>query len=703
VAAVLPLQLIPASRAAQVLHSLFPHDSVHVDAQANAVLVVAPQSDVDAMRTVVQGIDIRNPTRPTVQVVQLKVLKPADIIARLHPLYPSASFEKASKASVLVRATSGDMTEITALISSLDTQVATPAPTAVPVNAVAVKETSPRIVARAVAHQFPHLRVSISGSSIVLEGDPDQVTKAQALVASLDAPSFGARVTQIYHLHNVDASSVANLIQRSYPNLTISVDSDLNAISVRTTAGEQARIGDAIAQLDGAAANGVNGTAGSSEAAYGTSNIEVVHLRAAIPGQNDSPSTSAQDIATAVTQALGQMASDLHITVPANSSEIVLAGSPGSIHLAKDLIDKLDVAPPLVVLDTEVFEVDEDDARNLGLELPNAVISTTFSEVSPPPNPLTGLPGQITQLQPVTRTPLQLTAELNLLVSKGNARVLANPRVTTLSGHTATIRSGDTLAILTTTGGGVGTPVTQQLQTFNTGVTLDITPMVSDENDLIVSLHPVVNSLEGTLNGVPEISTRDTQTVVHLRDNQTLVIGGLIQEQISTQVTSIPLLGQIPLVGRLFRNDNTSTTSNELVIVVTPHVLQTGESPPPTPFPPPMSQPLPTAPPLQGLLTPQPNGALPTLPPMRRYSKNQQAAGPVLNTPPPSPTPMPIAQPSAFADANIFEYGQAPQNAYAGPSDTPQIFYARFGPTLVKNGTPITVQVITTTNVTHVP
>ena len=168
--------------------------------------------------------------------------------------------------------------------------------------------------------------------------------------------------------------------------------------------------------------------------------------------------------------------------------------------------------------------------------------------------------------------PIQFSATLNLLISNGKARVLADPRITTLSGRTATIRAGDTLSILTTTGGGTGTIATQQLQSFQTGVTLDITPIITNNGELTVALHPVVNSLTGLFNNIPEISTRDTQTTVHLRDNETLVIGGLIQENSQRTESKIPLLGSLPLIGGTFRNNNTTSTRNELIIVVTPHI-----------------------------------------------------------------------------------------------------------------------------------
>ena len=341
-----------------------------------------------------------------------------------------------------------------------------------------------------------------------------------------------------------------------------------------------------------------------------------------------------------------------------------------------------------------VLEVDESAARNLGLQLPQAVLSTTYSEITPPYSS-DGQPGRISKLQTLTRSPLQLTAQLNLLIQKGYGRVLADPRVTTLSGHTATIHAGDTLAILTTTGGGIGTTVTQQLQTFNTGVQLDITPMVTASGEIIVQLHPVVNSLEGTVNGVPQISTRDTQTVVALHDNQTLVIGGLIQEEATKETSTIPFFGQLPLIGRLFRNDSTNETRNELVIVVTPHIVGDG-----SPLPMRRAIALPTAQPLPTL---PPGTMFPGVPSAARNTPAPQPIGTlVLNTPVPTTSPVPEPTPSAFAQANVFQIGNAPPNTYAGPYDAPQIFYARFSPTVLRNGTPVTVSAITTTNVTKV-
>lgn len=701
-AAVIPLSLIPARRAATVVRALFPHARVEIDGSANALVIVAEPDVLQQMRTVVQGIDVRDPVAPVNQIIQLHVLKPDTILAKLRTLYPAARISVASKDKLLIHAAPQDANDIKTLIAGLDVAPPMPLPTVEPQDALKVAFANPRTLARALVAQVPRLRADVSGSTIIIAGAPESLAQAKTLAENLDSPPFGSKYTQVYRLHSVDATSVGDLIRRSYPSVTVTVDGELNSLTIFGTTAEQQRIAAAIAQLDSTQFMGQPGT--SSYAAYGSGNVDVIDLESAMPGQNGSASTSAQDIANAVQQALQSMAPDLRITVPANTSEIVLAGNPTSIRLAKDLIERLDRPQPLVVLDTEVLEIDENAARNVGLQFPGASLQTVFQEIQPTPNPFTGQQGRLIGLQPLTRTALQFSAELNFLITHGNARVLADPRVTTISGHTATIRAGDTINIITQTAGGVGTPVTQQLQTFNTGVTLDITPQVGPSGNVTVALHPVVNSLEGLLNGVPQIATRDTQTVVQLQDNQTLVIGGLIQETLQHQVSKLPLLGDIPLIGKLFQNADVQSNRNELVIVVTPHIIKPGVTLPPPPsavLSVPTPQPLPTLPPGMQLPTPAPISS-PRQEPSPVTVPLPAPQGPLLYTPAATSTPFPVPTPSAFASTNVFVYGSPPPNTFAQDTDTPQIFYVQFSPTVLRNGTPVQVFVVTTTNVRKV-
>ena len=699
----IPLQIVPAARASVILRRLFPHDRFTPESDANAVIVSAPADDLPAVRQIVSAIDVKNPSSRTVDAIQTHFVSPNIIAEKIRSLFPATKVVVAPNRTLLVSAVPQDSEQIKSLIGAIDAAPATPtpAPEYAP-DSVRVAQGSAKSIARTVARAVPHARIAVSGSAIVLSGPPDDVAHAKQLIAQLDQPDATVKYTQVYRLRFIDAASAGDLIKRSFHNIDVQVDKDLNALTVLATYSVHQRISGALAQLDaapgGSAPQGAAAEAGSaSSAGYGGgTDVEVVTLRAATPGLNGSPSTSASDIAQTLSQTMQSVAPDLHVTVPANSTQLVLTGSPYSISLAKRLISQLDVAQPLVVLDTEILEVDETVAKNLGLQFASPLITSTFSETDPPAN-YDGYDSRLMGLQSLTRTKLTLGLQLNLLIQNGQARILADPRITVISGRTANIRAGDTIAILTTTGGGTGTVATTQLQTFQTGVTLDITPVVNAENYISVSLHPTVNSLEGLLNGVPQIATRDAQTTVGLQEDQTLVIGGLIQDTTNRSENKMPILGDLPVVGRIFRNQALNQTRNELIVTVTPHILKPGQpyvsAGPPLPAMP-TAQPLPTLPPDAVL----PNVTRTPAPAVRPVP----TAAPALATPYPTAAPVaaaPAPTPSAFANLNVFTYGQAPASNYARDVDPAKIFYVQFSPTVIRNNTSVTVSAITSTNV----
>ena len=683
--AVLPLSVISAKRAASQLHALFPQAAIRSDERANALIVIAPNADVQSMRTVLQGLDVRDPMAPVTEAITLHTLKVADIAPRLQASFPHATFAAVGRSRLLVTATPQYLPQIKTALGALDSPDAIPLPPPSSTEAVRVSQRPPRDVARTVESQVPGVRASVSGSTVVLTGTPDLVQRAKTLIAQVDLPPFDSRFTQVYRIKTLDAGSVADLLRRSFSGIEVSVDTSINAIAVTGTAAQQQRISDAIGQLDGTAggAGGLPGTA-----TFGGATTEVVTLKSYVPSSGGG---GGGDIVQTVTQMLQAVAADVKIISLPTPGQIALVGSPSSVRLARDFIDKIDVVPPLVILDTEVLEIDESVTKNLGLQLGTTSISTTYTETTPAPN-AEGVYPKLGKLQALTRTPISFQATLNLALSNGKGRVLADPRITTLSGHTASIRAGDTISILTTTAGNAGTIATTQVQSFQTGVNLDITPSVTPDGGVMVFLHPVVNSLAGTNNGVPEISTRDTQTTVHLQDNQTLVIGGLIQENDTKTINKVPILGDLPLVGQLFTNNNIDNERNELVIIVTPHIVR---GPNDTISPGPAFH-----------ETPAPQ-ALPTLSPGAQLPPLSNQPPPVLvhvETPPPAPSPSPSgwgrpsASPSPAASPGTFSYGAVPASNVVRTTDPVKIFAATLTPTTVGNGTSIHVTAITSNN-----
>ena len=685
---VIDLTQISAARAAHVVTDLFPRARVRIDTAANALIVTAPERDLATIRAIVAQLDVKSPLARTARAIPVHSVRASTLTTELGVLYPGArAIAGPGDHSIIVSATPAEAQEIAGLIAALDTAApSTGASGPRASDAVRLTQATPSGVARAIARLLPTLRVAVSGSSILFSGAPDDVERAKTLARGLDTPPAGVRYPSLYRARYYDATSLGSLLTRSFPAITIAIDRELNALTVLGTSADQRRVADALAQLDVAPAGASLAVAepGSASAPVGavSGTFAVYTLRAALPGINGAASTSASDIATTVTQALAAAAPDLRITVSANSNQLVLSGSPLSMQLARSLIDQLDVAQKLVVLDTQVLEIDENVSKNLGLSFTNPLISTNYTEVAPP-NDGNGNPQRLLGLGPLTRSPLSLGLTLNLAIAQGHGRVLANPRITTISGRTATIRAGDTISIQTTAGGGAGTVATTQLQTFQTGVTLDITPIVNADNFISVLLHPTVNSNLGLLAGIPQISTRDTQTTVALREDETLIIGGLIQENATRTDTKIPVLGDLPLIGKLFRDGQVNTTRNELIITVTPHIIDPSRLRAPSERPAPLARP--TLPPT-------------TLLPAERSAQLDLA--PARPLPPvalASQSPAPVPSPSVGGAG--YTYGAIPPSLVLGPAELPKIFFAAVTPSLPWVGKTITIAAVTSTNV----
>nr|WP_235186652.1 type II and III secretion system protein family protein [Dyella japonica] len=166
-------------------------------------------------------------------------------------------------------------------------------------------------------------------------------------------------------------------------------------------------------------------------------------------------------------------------------------------------------------------------------------------------------------------------ANLNLLQSDGMARVLAEPTLVALSGQSASFLSGGELPI----------PVPQGLATTTIvykpfGIGLTVTPTVLAPDRIALKVAPEASDLDYTnalqIAGVsvPAITTRRADTTVELGDGETFVIGGLVSQNITSQVDKIPLLGDIPIIGSFFRDLKYSRQEKELVLIVTPHLVR---------------------------------------------------------------------------------------------------------------------------------
>jgi len=277
---------------------------------------------------------------------------------------------------------------------------------------------------------------------------------------------------------------------------------------------------------------------------------------------------------TEVTNLLPASFANATIKILPEQNALVARGTRLEMEELADYIDRIDQAPPVIMIDVLVVEYSNVDGFDRSLTL-----QATSDDGS---NDLTLSPGAIKgtiDISTFNRIDEQFTATLSMLESEGAAQVRANPRMAALSGHEATINVGTEEYFKVTTGN-VETPLTQ-LEKISSGIMLTITPWSSDESDRItVKLQAEVSS-PGQVNseGLPAISTRKASTELAVRDGQTIVIGGLIDARESNTEERVPWIGKIPLLGWLFSSDLESSKKSELVFYITPHLQRAGDAP----------------------------------------------------------------------------------------------------------------------------
>jgi pilus assembly protein CpaC len=174
---------------------------------------------------------------------------------------------------------------------------------------------------------------------------------------------------------------------------------------------------------------------------------------------------------------------------------------------------------------------------------------------------------------------LDVSTMIRALSEKGVIRVLAQPNVVAASGERANFLSGGEIPVPVASSGTTGgSTITVEWKEF--GVKVDFLPTIVDDGVINLKVAPEVSSLDFAngieLSGfrIPAMRTRRAQTTVELRDRETLVIGGLMMEEENRRQTKIPILGDIPLLGYFFRSEQRATTTNELLLVVSPRIVR---------------------------------------------------------------------------------------------------------------------------------
>ena len=251
---------------------------------------------------------------------------------------------------------------------------------------------------------------------------------------------------------------------------------------------------------------------------------------------------------------------------------IVLRDTPEAIAIAEKLIAMHDLVAPEVMLDLEVLEVQRNKLEEMGIQWPNQLT------LQPLPSN-----GQTTTLRDITgitsaTTGAQLASMiLNLRKETTVANLLANPRIRSLNHQKANILIGSKVPVVTTTATATGF-ASQSVQYLDVGLKLEVEPSIHLQDEVEIRLALEVSSIASQVQIgdvlTYQIGTRNASAVLRMRDGETQVLAGLINDQDTRSSSGIPGLGDIPVVGRLFRSQKDDRQKTEIMLLITPHLVR---------------------------------------------------------------------------------------------------------------------------------
>ncbi len=261
-----------------------------------------------------------------------------------------------------------------------------------------------------------------------------------------------------------------------------------------------------------------------------------------------------------------------HVKTNGEQNSVILSAPPDVLRKFREDIKQFDIPADQIMIDVLMVEFSGSSSTELGLNWDWSAAKPAFSA-----DPAYG----DIVFRTLTDLPRGFTANLHALVTKGKARVRANPRIATVSGQNASIFIGKQ-RYLSTPVAMSSSDYYSQTNSIDAGVQLNMTPWTGGAGEIIVDIRPEISVLSApdAKTGLPDKSTRRANTSVHVRDGETIIIGGLLQNETMKTRTKAPILGDIPLLGGLFRTTDERETTTEMVIFITPRILsRTGHMP----------------------------------------------------------------------------------------------------------------------------
>ncbi|MBI4633037.1 MAG: hypothetical protein HY742_04020 [Deltaproteobacteria bacterium] len=265
---------------------------------------------------------------------------------------------------------------------------------------------------------------------------------------------------------------------------------------------------------------------------------------------------------------LGALPGIRTIKIHEDSKSVIVEDTPENVAKIEAILAAWDTVPKQVLIEAQILQISLTDEMSMGVDW-----TKVFGDVSiGTAGAFTTNAGLVGSIRTGVGSAHQFTAAINALQTKTKVNTLSSPKILAVNGRQAQVQVGGKQGYKTTT---TNMGVTQEtVQFLDTGTILDITPFIDNDGNIQLTVQPKINSVRFDTLGNPVLSTTSVSTTLIAKSNQTIFIGGLIENTASQTRRMIPWLGRIPILGFLFGLTNPSVGKTELVVLITPQILE---------------------------------------------------------------------------------------------------------------------------------
>ncbi|HEY9072097.1 MAG TPA: secretin N-terminal domain-containing protein [Candidatus Ozemobacteraceae bacterium] len=384
-------------------------------------------------------------------------------------------------------------------------------------------------------------------------------------------------MTKIFPIRNTNATAIKPVID---PKLTAArgsceVDTRTNSLVITDTAAKIADFDTFIPQLDIGEAE-VDVTARPVTEVFYLDYIDASVLSE--PIKTVAPNATTQAFSSSQASQAGAAGGT---SGTGRQDMMIITDTPNNLERIREIIEKLDIAPLQVTINAHIYEIDLNEEERLGInwqkQIPIPGTSENVFDMSISPEESTAGGTGVFRFGSLTVN--QFRALLAMLKTHTFAKVLSNPVITTLNNRKANITVGQSIPYVSASQVNAQTGnVTNTVQTANANITLDVTPSVTGNDEVFLDITPTISSVLGFTslggNSTPNLSNRTAQTQVIVKNDHTIVIGGMIKTDKSDSISKVPFLGELPGIGKLFQKKTVKETRTELIIFITPHIVR---------------------------------------------------------------------------------------------------------------------------------